>query len=170
MNIVSTNVPYNSNVLRQNLTVLLRRYPFLNVQTVGNSVLGKPIYAVKLGRGQKSVFYSASFHANEWITTPVLMKFIEDYANAYVSNGKLYGYSVRNLFNTVSIFIMPMVNPDGVNLVTNSFPINSVNYNYAKQIADDFPDIPFTSGWKANIRGVDLNLQFPARMGKCKRN
>ena len=98
------------------------------------------------------------------------MKFIEDYANAYVSNGRLYGYSVRNLFNTVSIFIMPMVNPDGVNLVTNSFPINSVNYNYAKQIADAFPDIPFTSGWKANIRGVDLNLQFPARMGKCKRN
>lgn len=49
---------YNSNVLRQNLNILLRKYPFLNVQTVGNSVLGKPIYVVKLGRGAKKVFYS----------------------------------------------------------------------------------------------------------------
>lgn len=67
MSIVFTNVSYNSNLLRQNLNMLLRAYPFLNVQTVGNSVLGKPIYVLKLGRGTKKVFYSASIHANEWI-------------------------------------------------------------------------------------------------------
>ncbi len=65
MSIVFTNVSYNSNLLRQNLNMLLRAYPFLNVQTVGNSVLGKPIYVLKLGRGTKKVFYSASIHANE---------------------------------------------------------------------------------------------------------
>lgn len=63
MSIVFTNVSYNSNLLRQNLNMLLRAYPFLNVQTVGNSVLGKPIYVLKLGRGTKKVFYSASIHA-----------------------------------------------------------------------------------------------------------
>lgn len=116
MSIVSTNISYNSDILRQNLSLLLRTYPFLNVQTVGNSVLGKSIYVIKLGRGPKRVFYSASIHANEWITTPVLMKFIEDYCISYVRNSKLYGYSVRNLFNSTSIYIMPMVNPDGVGL------------------------------------------------------
>lgn len=65
MSIVSTNVPYHSNILRQNLNLLLRAYPFLNVQTVGNSVLGKPIYVIKLGRGPRKVFYSGSIHANE---------------------------------------------------------------------------------------------------------
>ena len=65
MSIVSTSISYNSDVLRQNLSLLLRTYSFLNVQTVGNSVLGKPIYVIKLGRGSKKVFYSASIHANE---------------------------------------------------------------------------------------------------------
>lgn len=114
MSIVFTNVSYNSNLLRQNLNMLLRAYPFLNVQTVGNSVLGKPIYVLKLGRGTKKVFYSASIHANEWITTPLLIKFVEDYCISYVNRSNLHGYSIRNLFNSVSIYIMPMVNPDGV--------------------------------------------------------
>ena len=117
-NIVPTNMLYSSSILRQNLSSLVRTYPFLNVQTVSTSVLGSPIYVVKLGNGPKKVFYSASIHANEWITSVVLMKFIEDYSKAFVSNGRLYNYSIRSLFNTCSIYIMPMVNPDGVDLVT----------------------------------------------------
>ncbi len=121
MSIVSTNIPYHSGILKQNLSLLLRTYPFLNVQTVGNSVLGKPIYVIKLGRGPNKVFYSASIHANEWITTPILMKFVEDYCMAYTQNSSIYGSSIRNLFNSSSIYIMPMVNPDGVDLVTRKF-------------------------------------------------
>lgn len=159
---------YNSNVLRQNLNILLRKYPFLNVQTVGNSVLGKPIYVVKLGRGSRRVFYSASIHANEWITTPVLMKFIEDYCIAYVNRSSLYGYSVRNLFNSASIYLMPMVNPDGVDLVTGAIQVSSPSYQKALHIANNFPEIPFPDGWKANLNGVDLNLQFPAGWENAK--
>lgn len=107
--------------------------------------MGDNIWVIKLGNGPKQVFYSASIHANEWITTPVLMKFIEDYANAYVSNTNLFGYSVRELFRSTSIFIMPMVNPDGVNLVTNAIPTNSPAYRMARNISNDFPDIPFPS-------------------------
>ena len=47
-NIVPTNVNYNSFLLRQNLATLVRTFPFLNIQIVGNSVLGQPIYVVKL--------------------------------------------------------------------------------------------------------------------------
>lgn len=54
-----------------------------------------------------------------------------------------------------------MVNPDGVDLV-NSYLKSSINYENAKNISNNYPNIPFPSGWKANIRGVDLNLQFPA--------
>ena len=117
MSIILTNVPYTSNLLQMNLTALMQKYPFLNVQTVGLSVLGKPIYAIRLGRGNKKVFYSASFHANEWITSVVLMKFIEDYSDSYLNNKELYGYSIRNLFQDTSIYLIPMVNPDGVILI-----------------------------------------------------
>lgn len=44
------------------------------------------------------------------------MKFVEDYCRAYVTNGSLYGYNVKDLFNSVSIYISPMVNPDGFGL------------------------------------------------------
>ncbi len=128
----------------------------------GNSVLGENIFVIKLGKGPKQVFYSASIHANEWITSPLLMKFVEDYAIAYSNNGELYGYSIRKLFDSCSIFIMPMVNPDGVNLVTNSIMQNSTSYQRALNISNNYPSISFPNGWKANIRGVDLNLQFPA--------
>lgn len=65
MSIVPTNINYNSFLMLQNLIDLNRLYPFLNIQSVGNSVFGKDIYVVKLGNGAKKVFYSASIHANE---------------------------------------------------------------------------------------------------------
>lgn len=145
MSIVPTNVNYGYFLMRQNLVTLNRTYPFLNIQTVGNSILGKDIYVVKLGRGPKKVFYSASIHANEWITSVLLMKFIENYCIAYNNNSTLYGYSVRNLFNSVSIYIMPMINPDGVDLVTGFLSSSSYAYLRAQNIANQFPDIPFPS-------------------------
>lgn len=145
MSIVSTNIDYNYKTMEKNIIDLKENFPFLDYQIIGNSVLGKNIYALKLGNGKKEVFYAGSFHANEWITSILLMKFAEDYCIAYTNNSSLYGYSVKNLFNYVSIYIVPMVNPDGVDLVTNSLPIKSYSYLTAKYIANKFPSIPFPS-------------------------
>lgn len=128
---------------------------------------GKNLWTIKIGTGEKHVYYSGSIHANEWIVSTLLMKFIENFAKSYSLNTSIFGYNARNIFNNVSIYITPMVNPDGVDLVTGLIEEGSENYENAKKIAESFPQIPFPSGWKANIKGVDLNLQFPARLGKC---
>ena len=117
MAIVKTNINYTYDIMISNIYELNTLYPFLQVQIEGFSVLGKPIPVIRLGHGSKKVFYAGSFHANEWITSVLLMKFIEDYSVSYVNNSTLFGYKVRNLFNSCSIYIMPMVNPDGVDIV-----------------------------------------------------
>ena len=156
MNIVSTDKTYTYDLLTQNLFTLNRTFPFLNIQVVGSSVLGKNLYVVKLGTGSKKVFYSASFHANEWITSVVMMKFIEDYCISYNNNSTLYNYSVQKLFNTVSIYIMPMVNPDGVDLVTGNIPKTSNSFVHTKNISKNFPDIPFPNRMESKYSSVQI--------------
>lgn len=168
IDIVPTNIRYTYSIMQMNIDSFKRVFPFVETGSIGTSVLGNSIPYIKIGNGAKQVFYNASFHANEWITTPLLMKFIEQYLLAYVNNGTIYGYSARGLFNSVSLYIVPMVNPDGVNLVTGEIVPGSAVYTQAQNIAKNYSSIPFPSGWKANIAGVDLNLQFPAGWEQAK--
>ena len=167
--IVPTNIPYNSSILQQNIEQLKARYNFLITGNIGYSVLGKPIRYIRIGNGPNEVMYSGSIHANEWINSIVLMKFVEDYAKAYEQNGFIYGYSAREIFRQTSIYIVPMVNPDGVDLLTGAIPENTGRYHQFKDISLQFPGIPFPDGWKANFNGVDLNLQFPAGWEEARR-
>lgn len=164
-NIVATEISYTSEFLNINIRALKVVYPFLETGTIGRSVLGEDIPYIKIGRGEKQVLYSAAIHANEWITSPVLMKFVEDYSSAIRSGGTIFGFDAKTLFDRVSIYIVPMANPDGVNLVTGAFRTDSLAYTRAKRISSNFPDIPFTSGWKANINRCGFKFAIPSWLG-----
>lgn len=159
--LVSTQVAYTSLLNRYVVEGLKYRYPFVQTGTIGSSVMGREIPYIRIGTGNTQVFYNASFHANESITTPLLLKFAEDYAKAYAMRGDLYGMPAQELFENYQLYLVPMVNPDGVDLV-NGLLTNGIYYRNARTIAENYPAISFPSGWKANIEGIDLNLQFPA--------
>ena len=159
--VVPTDIRFTSLLLQYCVLGLRARYPFLQTETIGYSVMGKPLYAITMGSGSRQVFYNASHHANEWITTTVVMKFLEDYAYAYATGRTIFGYEASALFANVTLFLAPMVNPDGVDLVTENLTSGSY-YQAARGYAQNYPGIPFPSGWKANIAGVDPNLQYPA--------
>lgn len=158
---VPEHVPYSSMLSEWITEGLKKRYPFLTAGEIGKSVMGVPISYISIGVGTKQVFYSASYHANEWITTPVLFKFAEEYARNFARNRSLGGVSAQRLYEEYTLFLVPLVNPDGVNLINGMLSGTSYESS-AAQIAAAYPKIPFPDGWKANIEGVDLNLQFPA--------
>ena len=159
--VVPTGIAWTSDVLDSVVKGLAARYPFLGTRTVGRSAMGKPLYAMTMGTGRRKVLYNATHHANEWITTPVLLRFVEDLASAFVRETTLHNIPAAEILSTAHFTLVPCVNPDGMDLVTGFLNDGPV-YNRVQQIAANYPDIPFPDGWKANIHGVDLNLQYPA--------
>lgn len=159
--VVETNISLSSYLMEYELSGLLARYPFIRADVIGKSVMGRNIYSIDIGEGGNNVFYNAAHHGNEWITGTLLMKFLEDYAKARVSGGEIGGIPAMSIYAHSTITLVPLVNPDGVDLVTGALNETS-QYKFAQSLARNYPGIPFPSGWKANISGVDLNLQYPA--------
>ncbi|WP_079505676.1 M14 family metallopeptidase [Mesobacillus jeotgali] len=158
--IVQGKKNYDFESLMSDLRRLENVYPFIRVPSIGNSVLGKRIPEALLGKGSKRVHYNGSFHANEWITTPVIMTFLNDYLLALTNQSPIRGMSMQNLYAQTTLSIVPMVNPDGVDLVLNGPPEEKPWNDRVVELNKGSLDF---SGWKANIRGVDLNDQFPAK-------
>ncbi|MBR6826228.1 MAG: LysM peptidoglycan-binding domain-containing protein [Oscillospiraceae bacterium] len=168
--VVPTDIPFTSELLSLCVEGLTMRYPFLSSRRIATTAYGRPVTLLKLGEGRRSVLYNGSHHANEWITTPVLMKFLEEYAKAVSRNGRLWDRDATALFRRTQLYIVPMVNPDGVDLVTGAIAEGSLEYEAAQSIAARYPAVPFPDGWKANLSGVDLNLNYPAGWEQAKEN
>lgn len=162
MAIVQTDVPVTSAFTEQTILDLVKAYPILRTEVIGTTAFQRPLRTLVIGNGPRKVVYSASHHANEWITTLVLLKYAEELAQAITENGHIYGVDAQTIAQTATIYMVPLVDPDGVDLVTGAIAPGSIPYESARSLADFYPSIPFPDGWKANLLGVDLNLQYPA--------
>jgi peptidoglycan hydrolase-like protein with peptidoglycan-binding domain len=165
--IVNGKQIYSYNEMKRDINRLAFLYPdLIETKIIGKSVDGRNIYAVKLGFGEKEIFMNGSHHAREHMTTNVLMEMIDEYARAYAGKEYFGGYWVRGVLNKVSIWFVPMVNPDGVMLVQQGA---SSAKNPEKVIKINKGSKDFSS-WKANVRGVDLNRQYPAEWEHIRGN
>lgn len=162
MSIVKTDVPMTYARCEQAILELAQMYPFLRTEILTETAFGRNLRTLVMGNGPRKVIYTAAWHANEWITTPILLKFAEEFAESLQKGGTIFGVNAGDLAAGATVYMVPMVNPDGVDLVTGAIEPGSEAYENAREIASRFPAIPFPDGWKANLRGVDLNLQFPA--------
>ncbi len=162
MAIVNTSEPITSQSNDRMIQSLVETYPFLRSEVIGTSAFQRPLRTLVIGNGERKVVYSASHHANEWITSLVLLKFGEELAQAISAGGEIFGTPAQQIADTATIYMVPMVDPDGVDLVTGAIPPGSISYETARRLSENYPEIPFPSGWKANLLGVDLNLNYPA--------
>ncbi len=139
---------------------------YVNLTSIGNSILGRQIPLVILGdaSARKSVLYVSTHHATENLCTSLLLKFIKEYVEGYERGALICGINIRYLFKMRKIYIVPMLNPDGVeyrlNGVDDNNPIKDrvIAYNEGEDFAN----------WNANARGVDLNHNYNAYFDEYK--
>ena len=162
MPIVNTEVPITAASCERMIREIVQKYPFCRSETLSSTAFQRPVSTLVIGTGPRKVLFTAAHHANEWITALVLLKYAEDLAEAIQTDGILFGQRAKALAEAVTIYMIPMVNPDGVDLVVGAIGPGNIQYDLAQRLAQDYPAIPFPNGWKANLLGVDLNLNYPA--------
>ena len=147
------------------LNCFAERYPQLELTTLGESVLGRTIPMITLGEGKKTFIYIGAHHGMEWMTSVLLLRFINEYGEALKDGRRIYNAHIPYLFKERRIIVIPMLNPDGV-----SYAIDGIGNNnpLATRLSRMNPAHPDYSHWQANARGVDLNHNYDAGFAEYK--
>ncbi len=116
------------------------------VEYIGRTEWGYPIPLVHVGTGRADTLVVGSIHAREHIVTDLI-----------------FGIFGGNL----PFDVIPCLNIDGVILATEGEGSFGEKIPYLRSLNGGSSDY---SLWKANINGVDLNVNFDADWGKGKSN
>lgn len=157
--VVETTRPYSYDILKHDIAKIHHTHKKIEVKGIGKTHFGRTIYGIKLGEGKRSIVLIGAHHGREWMTSMLLMKTVEGYAKAY-QNKTDFGSVSTDILDDVSIWFIPMLNPDGVTIQQNkldTFPLG----HQTKLLAMN-EGLHNFERWKANGMGVDLNRQYPA--------
>lgn len=144
---------------------LAKQFPTVRTTTLGKSILGRDIHLLTLGTGTRKCLYVATHHAMEWITSWLLLRFTKDLCLSAQRGTCLCGVSPAHVLQTHTLYILPMLNPDGVEYQIHGVdPANPLHERLLRMNGNstDF------SHWQANARGVDLNHNYNAGFSEYK--
>ena len=144
------------DLMMKYIDIFVSRYPFIGITSLCSSIMGRSIPVITLGKGEASVVYIGAHKASEWLTSIILLRFVNEYAELYRAKGRIYNNTLDYLYETRSIHIVPMLNPDGVDYRIRGVDKKNVLYERLVRMAggEDF------SLWQANARGVELGLNY----------
>lgn len=132
-----------------------------------HSILGREIPLVRLGKGKRSIVLIGAQQGSEGATAGILLDFIADYCKQYEKNATPYEHSMEYLWRERSIYILPMLNPDGVAYATAG--VEEENPLYRRVLAMNGGCEAFDD-WDANARGVDLSHNFSTGFAKFRQS
>ncbi len=152
----SPSAPFDYAALMQSLFELSAASPSAEMLYLGNSTFGRSIPVIRLGHGNKKVFYVGAHHGMEWLTSALLTRFAFDISLAIDQNTRVGKVVPSILAETHTLYILPMLNPDGVEYQIHGVGEENPLYDRLLEMngGSDF------SKWQANGRGVDLNHNY----------
>ncbi len=157
--------PFDYEALMKCVTALDREYPFLSFNYLGNSIMGRGIPLLSIGKGQREVLYVGTHHGMEWITSLCLMRFVGELCECIQSNTMPYRISAELYLQSHTLYIVPMLNPDGVEYQIHGVEPDNPLFERLIAMNGDSDDF---SKWQANARGVDLNHNYNAGFAEYK--
>jgi hypothetical protein len=86
----------------------IKRRGIFSVEKAGQSVEGRDIFLLSIGRGKSKVFLWSQMHGDETTATMALF----DVFNFFQVNDGLHDIK-KTILDSLTIYFMPMVNPDG---------------------------------------------------------
>ncbi len=156
---------YDYSRLCADITAAEEKKHSLSRFSAGRSVMGREIFCLKTGGGKKKLFLSGAYHGLESLTSAFLMKFLEELLNHCQTDKEYYGHNVNRLLEKITLYIVPMVNPDGVDIAINGIdPACDLH----RELIRDVGMCGFCEVWQANARGVDINHNFNARWKRIR--
>ncbi|WP_100374083.1 M14 family zinc carboxypeptidase [Bacillus sp. FJAT-45037] len=167
--IVNPKQTYTYAMMERDILAIAAKYPDLvSYKVIGKSEYGRDIFAVSVGKGPSNILITGSHHAREWMTTNLSMHMIDQYAKAYQTNSNFGPYRTRNILNDSTIWFVPMLNPDGVELQQRGLSALPSSQHTSLLVMND--GSPNFKRWKANGKGVDLNRQYDANWANIRGN
>lgn len=157
--------PFDYARLMERVEALAFRFPTLGVGFLGSSILGRGIPILTVGRGEREVLYVGAHHGMEWITSLVLMGFLQDLCDSLEHRGNILGTEPSRFLDRYTLLLIPMLNPDGVEYQIHG--VTPENPLYERVVGMN-GGLDF-SAWQANARGVDLNHNYDAGFEEYKR-
>lgn len=143
---------------------LLAKYNFLNHGVIGKSHCERNIEFLSLGNFENSILWACAFHGMEWLTSLVILKFLENICNRIKSKNKILGIDIEKNLKNRGLVIIPCVNPDGVEISLTGYKSAKNFQNLVKKASNNR-----TFSWQANAAGVDINHNFDAGWNELKK-
>jgi g-D-glutamyl-meso-diaminopimelate peptidase len=151
---------YDYARLVREIELLGSNYDMISVFSIGKSVMEKDIWCVRAGEGERKIMLGGAYHGLEYLTAAFLMKFLADYTVHVMCGEDFFGYDIKKLYGAVSLYAVPMVNPDGVDIAVNGVDITN---EFHRRLISMVGIHSFNRVWQANARGVDINHNFDAK-------
>lgn len=150
---------YDYKQMKKDADRLISQFPDTELFSIGESVMEHKIYCIKAGSGEKKLFINGAHHGLEYLTSAFIMKFLSEYSFCIANGRDMFGYNAKKLSERTSLYAVPMVNPDGVDIAIHGIDVTNP---YHRKLVSMVGIHSFNKVWQANVNGVDINHNYNA--------
>lgn len=136
---------------------LMSNYSFISHKVIAKSYCGRDIDCFVIGNTENNVLLSAGYHGMEWLTTLLLLNFMENISKCLKYGQTITGINISEYLDQRGITFVPCVNPDGIEISLLGCKSAGKFSELVKKVSNND-----TSSWQSNARGVDINHNFDA--------